>query len=1255
MKRMIESRLLLALTIAAAALCCTSQVAATSAPSVAAQSAVSAREVDTARAALEVRAELAHAWQGYKRYAWGHDALRPLSKKPHDWYGHSLLMTPVDALDTLILAGLNQEADEAHRLIVEKLSFDQDVYVKNFEITIRLLGGLLSSYQLTGDKQLLNLATDLGNRLLPVFDSPTGMPYVEVNLHSGKTRGAESNPAETGTLLLEFGTLSKLTGNPVYYDKAKRALVETYQRRSPLGLIGDSINIETGKWIDTNSHISGGVDSYYEYLWKCWLLFGDQDCLDMWKTSITAINAHLADEVRGELWYGAADMNTGNRTGTTYGALDAFFPALLAFSGDLDRAKRLQASSFKMWNLHNIEPEVIDYQNLRVLHPGYQLRPEIVESTYYLYHYTHDAQYLRMGRTLFDDFKKYCRTDAGYAALKDVVKKQKRDSMESFVFAETFKYFYLLFAPPKALDFEHIVFNTEAHPLRRTWGDAGAASAIAPVPKSSQDPSVYLNPLIGTRNGGNTLPGAVVPFGMVQWSPENTKGDHLKTATAGGYEYDATRIRGFALTHLSGTGCRGASGDIPFMPIVGKVTTSPSVDAKDSVYASNFAHANETATAGSYRVRLDSGVNVELTATARTGSGRFTFPSGESGVMLVRVSDSEVGSSDAAVTIDAKNRRVTGSVTSGNFCGYLDKEDRRSYYTLYFIAQFDAPFSDSGTWSNARVSAGAISARGGTEYDAKGFPGAGKGSGAYVGFDTTQHPQVGVRVGISYVSLANAQANLSTENDADVAFEAIKSRAHDAWQKALAQIEIDGGSKSQLTTFYTALYHSLLHPNLFSDVNGEYWGFDQKVHSIVAPQKAQYANFSGWDVYRSQVQLVTLLQPDVGSDIAQSLLNQATQNQGEWDRWTHNSGGTHVMTGDPSAPAVASIYAFGGTRFDAEAALASLIKAATVPTAHDLSNAGCNVECVGQRPSLDQWLKLHYIAAKSNAWGGVGETLEDASADFAVADLAQRLRDTTHHREFLARAQNWQNLFNPGAMADAGYIQDRAANGSWPKFDPASDEGFAEGSAAQYLWMVPFNVRGLFTMLGGNDKTNLRLDAFFHNADGTWAITKAGGLHAELDNEPSIATPWLYDFSGRPDRTQALVRATVNTLWKDSPDGIPGNDDLGEMSSWHVWAALGMYPEIPGRAELVLASPLFAHSVIHRGSATMTIDAPYASADVYYVHGLKLDGIATNRPWLPESFVARGGRVEYELAAQPSAQWGSRADDAPPSFSSDAQ
>jgi ER degradation enhancer, mannosidase alpha-like 2 len=424
-------------------------------------------EKDQSAMAERVRQEFLHAWNGYKQYAWGHDELRPLSKTYYDWYGTSLYMTPVDALDTMILMGLKKEANEDRELIDNNLSFDKDIYVKNFEITIRMLGGLLSSYQLTGDKRLLELAEDLGNRLLPVFNSPTGMPYAYVNLKTGKARSANTNPAEVGTLSLEFGTLSKLTGKPEYYEKAKRAVIELYNRRSKIGLVGDGIDIETGKWTGTDSSVSGGIDSYYEYLLKSWLLFGDKDSKRMWDASIAALNRYVADHAPTGLWYGHVDMNTGKRTGTFYGALDAYFPGELALSGDIPRARLLEDSCFRMWNLFGIEPEVINYSTMKVVYGGYPLRPEIIESAFYLRYFTNDPRYLQMGNTFFEDLVKYCRTPVAYTALKDVRTKQQADDMESFFLAETLKYLYLIYAPHDTVDLSRAVFNTEAHPLQK--------------------------------------------------------------------------------------------------------------------------------------------------------------------------------------------------------------------------------------------------------------------------------------------------------------------------------------------------------------------------------------------------------------------------------------------------------------------------------------------------------------------------------------------------------------------------------------------------------------------------------------------------------------------------------------------------------------------------------------------------------------------------------------------------------------------
>jgi predicted alpha-1,2-mannosidase len=489
----------------------------------------------------------------------------------------------------------------------------------------------------------------------------------------------------------------------------------------------------------------------------------------------------------------------------------------------------------------------------------------------------------------------------------------------------------------------------------------------------------------------------------------------------------------------------------------------------------------------------------------------------------------------------------------------------------------------------------------------------------------------------------------------------LRQKAEAAWNRKLGQIEIEGGTDDQRTVFTTALYHASMTPNVYSDTNGEYRGMDGKVHRVAGPQRAQYANFSGWDVYRSQLQLLTWLDSSIGSDIAQSLLNQSQQNGGAWDRWTHNSGATHVMNGDPAAPALADIWAFGGHGFDARASLRSLVHAADVPTAADLSKTGCTVLCEAERPGLDQWLKLHYIPVGAPSWGPAADTLEDVSAEFGISALADRLGDKAVSRRFIKRAQYWRNIWNPKAAPDGGYFENRNANGTWATvqddnekaphpFTPSTEDGFVEGSAAQYVWMVPFNVHGLFEAMGGKEKAAARLDAFFYDAKGTPSVTNAGPLHAELNNEPSIETPWLYDFAGQPWKTQQLVRQVLNTIWLNAPNGIPGNDDLGEMSSWDVFASLGFYPEIPGRAELVLGSPLFSRIVIHRPDGDITIRAPGAAADKPYVSGLRVNGKSTTKTWLPEFFAAHGGVLDFVLSETPNKSFGSHDDDQPPSF-----
>ncbi|HDS1038793.1 TPA: GH92 family glycosyl hydrolase [Stenotrophomonas maltophilia] len=782
---------------------------------------------------------------------------------------------------------------------------------------------------------------------------------------------------------------------------------------------------------------------------------------------------------------------------------------------------------------------------------------------------------------------------------------------------------------------------------------AGVLS-LAPVPllaakAPAQDLAAEVNPFIGTTNAGNVYPGPTVPFGMVAFSPEMTAlpGKRFPIAAPGGYEWRSNGVRGFSLTHVNGTGCTGASGDIPLMPVTLPVELSPSSADAGMRYTSLLDHRKETASPGAYTLTLDNGVAVSLAATARTAVGQFQFPADKPANLLFRTSDSEVGSSDSTIIIDPATRTVRGSVTSGNFCGYLAEDRRESYYTLHFVAEFDQPFEVGGTWRDDAVQAGAREGGGGTTYGSKGHPPAGKGAGGWISFDAKRTPVVTARIGVSYVDEAGARANLRRESPKGTTVAATQAATRAQWNALLGQVRVQGGTPDERTVFYTALYHAMLAPNLHSDGDGRYRGMDGKVHGLSKRQKAQYANYSGWDVYRSQLQLVTLLQPQVGSDVAQSLLNQADQNGGVWDRWTHITGATGVMNGDPSPPSVAAIHAFGGRSFDLQRAYASLKQAATVPTARDLDKRGCPVLCVGQRPGLDQWLALKYMPEGAPGWGSAADTLEMVAADFGLSELALAAGDAQGARQFRERSGWWRNLYNPKATAQQGYIQPRNADGSWPAFDPAADEGFVEGSGAQYLWMVPFDPAGLFQVLGGREASIARLDAFFRKPDGGWAVTKSGPLHAELDNEPSIAAPWLYNFLGQPWKTQETVRQAMRQIWTNTPEGMPGNDDLGQMSSWYVWSALGLYPVYPGRADLVIGSPLFPEVVIARPGAKIVVRARGAAMDAPYVQSLRVDGKDSGASWLPADFVQQGGTLDFELGTTKNDQWG--AQDVPPS------
>lgn len=419
----------------------------------------------------------ARTWKAYKEYAWGHDVLKPISKTYHDWYEKSLYISPIDAYSTLKVMGLEDYANEIEQYVIEEVDFKKDIYVKVFEVNIRILGGLLAMYELGGNEIILAKAKDFADRILPAFNTETGIPTYWVNLKTGETRGDTVNVAEAGTYTFEMGMLSYYTGDPKYYQAGKKATRAIFDRRSDIGLIGDIIDVNTGVWVSESSHICAGVDSYYEYLYKSYLMFGDPELGEIWDASIKPVNKYLAEKYDGKLWYGRANMYTGELNSSVITLYDAFFPALLAISGHMKRAKELQETWDWVWNKYGLEPTVYDYKSGSANYPVYDLNPEIIESAYYLYHYTGDQKYYDMALQYWDDINTYCKTDIAYTAVANVETMEKKDYMATYFIAETLKYFYLIFSYNSGeFDFDTIIFNTEAHPFYRDRIDKELAS-----------------------------------------------------------------------------------------------------------------------------------------------------------------------------------------------------------------------------------------------------------------------------------------------------------------------------------------------------------------------------------------------------------------------------------------------------------------------------------------------------------------------------------------------------------------------------------------------------------------------------------------------------------------------------------------------------------------------------------------------------------------------------------------------------------
>lgn len=759
-------------------------------------------------------------------------------------------------------------------------------------------------------------------------------------------------------------------------------------------------------------------------------------------------------------------------------------------------------------------------------------------------------------------------------------------------------------------------------------------------------------PDYGTGGGaGNTFPGATMPFGMVAFSPDTIPS--LTNFTAG-YTYSDTQMRGFSLTHFSGAGCALLQ-DVPVLPVAGELTKSPVVEGSSDLIPEVipwFDHDHESASPGSYDVTLNPGtaspIKSQLTATTRNGVGRFTFNGVDSGTITVNAGGSTMANYGADVAIDPKAREVTGSSESGRFCW------EPSRYKVYFAAKFDRDFKTHGTWTKDDLAPGSTKASdhnpeafnykqiaGGPKF-LPGNPSTTAQAGAYVSFNTTKQKSVGMRVGISFVSVDQARKNL--RESAGRNFGKVKASARKRWIRTLGSIDVGGGLKEDRRTFATSLYHSLLEPSIQSDVDGRYRGQDGKVHR--AAGRHQYSDISGWDVYRSQIQLVSLLQPKRASDIAQSLVAMAEQG-GCLPRWPYATQNANIMTGDPSAVIIATSHALGARDFKKKDALKVMVGGATKP---------CHSENADytQREALKPYLRLgwvphelnvgsgdHSINYRDKPWGTASTTLEYALADFTISRFARSLGRKDLARKFMKRSENWRKLVNPESRA----IEPRFGNGRFLEgVTPETEDGFVEGSAAQYGWFVPQNLAGLFDSMGGRATALTKLDDFFTDLNAGPAAP-----HAFLGNEPTLQTPWIYNWLGRPDRAQAIARRAILDLYSPEADGLPGNDDGGTMSAWWVLASLGFSPVTPGTDVMPVGSPLFPKVTLNLPGGKVKMSAPKASRRNAMVKGLRIDGRKQAAPWLHLRRLTRGAELHWNLGSKPTA-WGRSPKLAPPSF-----
>ncbi len=745
------------------------------------------------------------------------------------------------------------------------------------------------------------------------------------------------------------------------------------------------------------------------------------------------------------------------------------------------------------------------------------------------------------------------------------------------------------------------------------------------------NPTDYVDPFIGTADHGHTFPGAALPGGLVQLGPDTgIKGWDW----CSGYHYSDSTIMGFSHLHRSGMGA-GDWGDILLMPTTGKLKVEPGTKENPGEgYRSKFSHQDEKASPGYYSVNLkDYRIKAELTVSERAGFHRYTFPKSEASHILI---DMEHGIGDKCTDAQVKivnNTEIEGHRASN---GFVKKQN------VYFCAKFSKPFSSSGTWAKNNIKPGSNEE-------------SGTNIGAYIDYVTSENEVVEVKVGISYTSIEQARLNLDTEIP-KWEFDRVKDDAKMTWDKALEKIEVamDKGTdetynKQKLVTFYTALYHSLLFPATFGDVDGKYMGLDNEVHT--AKDFTYRSCFSLWDTFRAEMPLLTLINPERTNDVINTMIAQ--YEQGGWMPTPQQFGNSYTndMIGDHPVVVILDALKKGIKNFDAEKAYEAVKKNAMETPPSDHRSRG--------RVGLADYLKYGYVPY-DKVRESVSRTLEYAYNDWCVAQLAKVLGKTADYEMFMKRAANYNNIID----TSTGFARPKNSNGEWlAPFDPkfigqGNNRHYTEANAWQYTWFVPHDVQGLINLEGGRENFVKKLDSLFTtSSDIHSTVSDVTGLIGQYahGNEPSHHTLYLYNYAGAPWKTQAMARNVMDSLYHEGPAGLCGNEDMGQMSAWYVLSAMGFYPVAPGQNIYSIGSPEFSKVTIHldkiyNNGKQLVIEARNNSKANKYIQSATLNGKPLNKPWFDYADIKSGGTLIFIMGPQPNKSWGSGKEVAPPSM-----